>query len=532
MIPSITYQSQLGFPGLSIITFTPLLGALVIMFINQERKQLIQITALTFAVISLIFGLYIFTQFSTAGHSMQFVEKYSWIPSLGVSYHLGVDGISILLILLTAMLDAISILSTWKAITERVKEFMICMLILETCIIGVFVSLDLFLFYMFWEVMLVPMYFIIALWGGERRLYSAVKFFIYTLIGSLVMIPGILLIYFNYHQYALQHNLSQLYTFNLLKLYTVPIPMAKQFWIFITLSLGFAIKVPLVPFHTWLPDAHTDAPTAGSVVLAGVLLKVGIYGFLRISIPILPQISRQAVPYIAVVAIIGIVYGAALALAQTDIKRLIAYSSVSHMGFIMLGLFLFNQRGLEGGILQMINHGLSTSALFLIAGLIYERRHTRMIADFGGLYHQLPVFGVLFAIVTFSSIGLPGLNGFVGEFLILLGAFEANAVYAWFLVLGILLGAAYTLWLYQRIMMGKLDNPENQKLKDLDARELVTLIPFIILMFWIGLYPTPWLNVMRPAVETLVVQANRPLDLGASPQIPLAVEKVDTENWF
>jgi NADH-quinone oxidoreductase subunit M len=527
MIPSISYQSQIGFPVLSLITFIPLTGALIIMLIRQERQQLIRVVAMAVSLVDLALVLYMLTLFRTDGHYMQFVEKTAWIPSFGISYHLGVDGISLLLILLTNMLDAISILSTWNAITDRVKEFMICMLILETCVIGVFVSLDLFLFYVFWEVMLVPMYFIIAIWGGGRRLYSAVKFFIYTLIGSLIMIPGILTIYFNYHQYALQHKLVEIYTFNLLKLYQIPMSLAKQFWVFIALSLGFAIKVPMVPFHTWLPDAHSDAPTAGSVILAGVLLKVGVYGFLRISIPILPQLSRQAVPYIAVIAIVGVVYGAKLAMAQSDMKRLIAYSSVSHMGFIMLGLFLFNQRGLEGGVLQMINHGLSTGALFLIVGLLYERRHTRMIADFGGLYHRLPVFGVLFAIVTFSSIGLPGLNGFVGEFLILLGAFEANKIYAWFLVLGILLGASYMLWLYQRVMMGKLDKPENQQLKDLSPREVTTLIPIVILMFWIGLYPSPWLKLMRPAVETIIAQSRRPLDLAAKPQLEQPVEPVN-----
>ncbi len=495
------------------------------MFIRQERKDLIRMIALSVAVVDLLLGLYLITLLRTDGHYMQFVEKVPWIPNLGVSYHLGVDGISLLLILLTSLLDAISILSTWDAITKRVKEFMICMLILETSVIGVFVSLDLFLFYVFWEVMLVPMYFIIAIWGGERKLYSSVKFFIYTLIGSLVMIPGILLIYFNYNQYAIQHKLAELYTFNLLKLYLVPMAQSEQFWVFIALSLGFAIKVPMVPFHTWLPDAHTDAPTAGSVILAGVLLKVGTYGFLRIAIPILPQTARQAAPYIAVAAIVGIVYGAKLALSQVDMKRLIAYSSVSHMGFVMLGIFLFNQRGLEGGVLQMINHGLSTGALFLIVGLLYERRHTRMIGDFGGLYRQIPVFGVFYAIVTFSSVGLPGLNGFVGEFLILMGAFEVSMVYAGFIGLGILLGAAYMLWLYQRVMLGKLDNPENEKLPDLNSRELATLIPIVILMFWIGLYPSPWLKVIRPAVKTLVTQAQRPLDLTAKPQPELLVEK-------
>jgi NADH-quinone oxidoreductase subunit M len=525
MIPCIDYQSQIGFPVLSWVTFIPLIGALIIMLIKPERQQFIRKVALSVALVDLLLGLYMFSLLRIDGHYMQFVEHVPWIPSFGISYYLGVDGISLLLILLTNLLGVISLLSTWSAITERVKEFMIFMLILETSVIGVFVSLDLFLFYLFWEVMLVPLYFIIAIWGGGRKLYSAVNFFIYTLIGSLIMIPGLLIIYFNYHQYALQHNLVELYTFNLLKLYVVPMAEAKQFWVFIALAIGFAIKVPMVPFHTWLPDAHSDAPTAGSVILAGVLLKVGTYGFLRILIPILPQLSQQAVPYIAIAAIVGIIYGAKLAMAQSDMKRLIAYSSVSHMGFIMLGIFLFNQRGLEGGVLQMINHGLSTGALFLVVGLLYERRHTRTISDFGGLYQQLPVLGVLYAIITFSAAGLPGLNGFVGEFLILLGAFEANKVYAWFLVLGILLGAAYIIWLYQRVMLGKLDNPENQKLKDLSPRELVTLMPIIILMFWIGLYPSPWLRIMRPAIETLVTQVHRPLDLAASPQPELLLKK-------
>ncbi|MBI5788524.1 MAG: NADH-quinone oxidoreductase subunit M [Candidatus Schekmanbacteria bacterium] len=499
-----SFQQQIGYPILSMIVFLPLLGILGMFFIPRHKEEIIRRYTFGVMFLDLILVVKLFAYFDSNTAQMQFVEQIPWIDLLGVSYHLGIDGISLLLLFLTTFLGTISVLSAWKAIKERVKDFMVCMLLLQVGVLGVFASLDLFLFYIFWEVMLIPMYFIIGIWGGERRLYSAIKFFIYTLSGSLVMILGILAIYFNYHEYALVNNITPAYSFNLLELYKIPIESHKQLWIFVCLFFGFAVKVPVFPLHTWLPDAHTEAPTAGSVILAGTLLKLGVYGFLRVSIPILPHASHQAVPVIMVLSVAGIIYGAKVAMAQTDMKKLIAYSSVSHLGFVTLGIFLFNQRGMEGGVLQMFNHGLSTGALFLLVGLLYERRHTRQISEFGGLSKQLPVFAVFYAVATFSSIGMPGLNGFIGEIFILIGAFQSNKIYAAFLVAGIVLGAAYMLWLFQRIMFGGLDNPENSQLADLSKREFATLIPIVILMFWIGLYPTPFLKIIHPAAENLL----------------------------
>jgi NADH-quinone oxidoreductase subunit M len=378
------------------------------------------------------------------------------------------------------------------------------MLILQSGILGVFTALDIFLFYLFWEIMLVPMYFLIGLWGGPRRLYATIKFFLYTLFGSLVLIIGFLAIYFNYHQYALAHALEPSFTFDLLQLYRVPIPQDRQFWIFLALFVGFAIKVPMVPFHTWLPDAHVEAPTAASVILAGVLLKMGSYGFVRFSLPLLPLASRDFVPFIAVLAIIGILYGAVVAMAQEDIKKIVAYSSVSHMGFIMLGMFALNREGLQGSVLQMVNHGLCSGALFLLVGLIYERRHTRLINEFGGLSKQLPVFTLIYTIVTLASIGFPGLNSFVGELFILVGSYRVNMLYAALATLGVLVGAFYMLWLYQRLMLGKITNTENAQLLDLSFREKATLVPIVVFILWIGLYPTPFLRITKPSVESLL----------------------------
>jgi len=410
---------------------------------------------------------------------------------------MGIDGISLFLILLTTFLTVVSILSSWTAVREKVKGFMISMLLLETGMIGVFVALDLFLFYVFWEAMLIPMYFLIGIWGGPRKIYATIKFVLFTLFGSLLMLVAIIVLYF------LQHSYTGVYTFNLLEMYKVVLPYGSQFWLFYAFALAFAIKVPLFPFHTWLPDAHVEAPTAGSVILAGVLLKMGTYGFLRFCLPLFPDAYQSAIPLISILALIGIIYGAMVAMVQKDVKSLVAYSSVSHLGFVMLGLFALNVQSVQGGILQMINHGISTGALFLLVGMIYERRHSRLIDDFGGVAKVMPVFAGFFMIVTLSSIGLPGTNGFIGEFLIILGAFKSNMVYAILAALGVILAAIYMLWMYQRVFFGKVDKPANEKLLDLNLREKLILVPLVILIFWIGLYPKPYLSKMEKSVTSL-----------------------------
>ncbi len=490
---------------LSIILFAPLLGMGILIFMPGENKNAIRWwgNIVLFADFLLSLPLvFWFTSEPAKEGLFKFVEKHDWIPSIGAQYHLGIDGISFLLIMLTTVLGFISVLSSWSSIQDRVKEYYAMFMLLQVGMLGVFMSLDIFLFYVFWEVMLVPMYFIIGVWGGPRKLYAAIKFFLYTLAGSVLMLLGILALYFQYH------TDTGTYTFSLYDLthHANAWPLGLQIWVFAAFAIGFAIKVPMFPFHTWLPDAHVEAPTAGSVILAGVLLKMGTYGFIRFSLPLLPQASSdpRVVKVMVYLSIIGIVYGALVSLMQRDMKKLIAYSSVSHLGFCTLGIFALNPHGLEGSVIQQINHGISTGALFLIVGLIYERRHTREIKEFGGISNVMPVYATLFMIVMLSSVGLPLLNGFIGEFTILQGAFEANWRWAAWAVSGIVLGAAYMLWLYQRTMFGPVDNPKNQELKDLNFREIMTLVPLIIWAFWIGLYPKPYFDVLREPVKAIV----------------------------
>lgn len=497
---------------LSLITYLPLLGAAIIaFFVPRNDHRVVKAVATVCTVLTFALSLVILKNFDGSTHKLQLVEYANWIPSLGVSYFLGVDGISILLILLTTLLSILVVVCSYSQVEENQKAYYICLLFLETGMLGVFMAMDFFLFYIFWEIMLVPMYFLIGVWGHGRRLYSAIKFFLYTLFGSVFMLLGILALYF--------FNANGDYgsgkaTFNVMELiHNVRVPvqplflgLSAQDLVFLALFLGFAIKVPMFPFHTWLPDAHTDAPTAGSVILAGVLLKMGTYGFIRFSLPLLPVASEHLLGFVAVLSIIGILYGALVAMAQRDMKRLIAYSSVSHMGFLMLGIFALNTPGVTGGILQMINHGVTTGALFLLVGIIYERRHTREIAAFQGLATSIPIFAIFFGITMFSSIGLPALNGFVGEFLILVGMFHTNVTYASFAVLGIVLGAAYMLWLFQRTMFGSPTTPENMNMRDMTGREIGYLLPLIILMFWIGLYPRPYLDLMEPTVKHYVTK--------------------------
>jgi NADH-quinone oxidoreductase subunit M len=396
----------------------------------------------------------------------------------------------------------IAILSSWNAITERVKEYYIFLLILQTGMLGAFMALDFLLFFLFWEVMLVPMYFLIGIWGSANRLYSAIKFFLYTLVGSVVMLLGILALYFYNHQ------VTGVYTFDVTQFHKLNIPADLQWWVFIAFFLGFAIKVPMFPFHTWLPDAHTDAPTAGSVILAAVLLKMGTYGFIRFSLPILPDATKVFTPFVALLCIVGIVYGALVALAQKDWKRLVAYSSVSHMAMVMLGMFALNPVGITGSIVQQLNHGISTGALFLLVGVVYERRHTREISEYGGLSKVMPIYAAVFLLMTMSSIGLPTLNGFIGEFLILQGAFAHSIMWAAFAASGVVLGAAYMLYLYQRTMFGKVENPKNEKLPDLSLREFATFAPLIVLAVWIGLYPKPFLDRLQTSVQHVVLRVS------------------------
>ena len=488
-------------PILTIVTFLPLLGAIALLFINGEKQERIKRVALAIAVVDFIISLPLFILFKSDTSDFQFVQNVPWIKEFGISYHVGIDGISLFLFLLTSFLSLICILASWN-IKDRIKEYMIAMLILQTGMLGVFISLDLFLFYMFWELMLIPMYLIIGVWGGPRRIYATIKFFVYTMAGSVLMLIAILFLYF------MHYNATGEYTFDLLKIYNLDIPLGAQFWLFLAFFFAFAIKVPMFPFHTWLPDAHVEAPTAGSVILAGVLLKMGTYGFVRFSLPLFPYASHQFVPLITWLAVAGIIYGALVAMVQEDLKKLVAYSSVSHLGFVILGIFVFNIQGMEGGILQMINHGLSTGALFLIVGMLYERGHTRMIADYGGVTKKMPIFAIFFMVMTLSSIGLPGLNGFVGEFLVLLGTFKSNVLIAVIATTGVVLSACYMLWMFQRVMFNKTTNPENSKLKDINRRELAQLLPITILVFWIGIYPKPILSRMDVSVNHLLTQVD------------------------
>jgi NADH-quinone oxidoreductase subunit M len=491
-----TVQSHL----LSLILLTPLAGAAVLLIVDRRREYAIRWLATLFSGLGFLGSVPLWFRYDPQGAPWQFTERATWIPSIGATYLLGVDGFSVLLVLLTTLMGFITVLSSWNAITERAKEYYICLLVLQAAMLGTFLALDALLFFLFWEVMLVPMYLLIGIWGGGRRLYSAIKFFLYTLAGSVVMLLGILAIYF----YA--HESTGVYSFDITGFHQLALPLARQKWIFLALFVGFAVKVPMLPFHTWLPDAHTDAPTAGSVLLAAVLLKMGTYGFVRFSLPILPEASRAFIPMVAALSIVAIVYGALLALAQTDWKRLVAYSSVSHMGMITLGLFAITPAALSGSLLQQINHGISTGALFLIVGLVYERRQTREISAFGGLSSVMPVFAVLFLLMTLSSIGLPGLNGFVGEILILQGVFVAHRWWAAAAASGMVLGAAYMLWLYQRTMFGKIGEPANAAMGDLTFRELSTLVPLAVLAVWIGLYPAPFLLRLEPTMARVITR--------------------------
>ncbi len=489
---------------LTAVTFFPLVGVVILLLINKERKDLIRWVAVITALVTFLLSLGMLAQFDAGDPNMQLVVRAPWIEigsTWQIDFQLGVDGMSVLLVLLTTLLTPIAIFASWRAVEERVKEYMIFFLLLEVGMTGVFVALNLFLFYIFWEFTLVPMYFLIGIWGGPRRIYAAIKFFLYTMAGSILMLLAI--IWLGIHQGSFDFT-------ELVRMGGIPLDIQR--WLFLAFAAAFAIKVPMWPLHSWLPDAHVEAPTAGSVILAGVLLKLGTYGFLRFNLGLFPDAANYFAPTIAVLAVIGIIYGALVSYPQSDVKKLVAYSSVSHLGFVMLGLFALNNQGIQGAILQMVNHGISTGALFLLVGMVYERRHTREMSEFGGLWKVMPIFGTLTLIVTLSSMGLPGLNGFVGEFTILLGAFGSEAlgspVYAILAAVGVILAAVYLLSMFQKIFLGMLDNPKNEGLKDLDWREIVVLVPLLILIFWIGLYPRPFFSLMNASVDQLATALN------------------------
>lgn len=487
-----------GIHPLLLVTFFPLAGVLFITFFREEQKGAIRWTALITSLITFGLSLMVLAGFKTANPDIQMELRIPWvnISGLPIDFHVGVDGISLLMVLLTTLLSSVAILSTWTAVQDRVKSFMQVFLLLETGMLGVFISLDLVLFYIFWEFTLIPMYFLIGIWGGERRLYASFKFFLFTMAGSLIMLLAILYIGLTAHTFDWT-ELSQLWA----------LFIPAQTWLFLAFALAFAIKVPMFPLHTWLPDAHVEAPTAGSVILAGVLLKMGAYGFLRFNLPLFPQAAVQLAPWMAVLAVIGIIYGALVAFAQKDVKKLVAYSSVSHMGFVMLGIFAFTPQALSGSVLQMVNHGISTGGLFLIVGMLYERRHTRLLADFGGLWKVVPILSALTLIVVLSSAGLPGTNGFIGEFTILLGSFGSSILKSpWFgglAALGVILAAVYLLTMFEKVFLGPISAEENLNLKDMSIREVLTLLPLIILIFWIGLYPAFFYSLINPTVEKL-----------------------------
>src|SRR6266704_1316234 len=484
---------------LSIILFAPLAGMLVLLLIPSSSKTAIKLWANLVGFACFLISVPLATRFDKSVAGYQMIERADWIPSLGAKYMVGVDGISLLLVMLTTVISFLSILSSWNAIEDRLKEYYAMFLLLETGMIGVFLSLDFFLFYVFWELVLVPMYFIIGVWGGPRKLYAAIKFFLYTLSGSVLMLLGILTLYFQYYEQF------GVYTFEIAELMKLNLPLLLQQWVFWSFFIGFAIKVPMFPFHTWLPDAHVEAPTAGSVILASVLLKMGTYGFLRFSLPLLPETAKdpKIVNCMALLSIIGIVYGALASLMQKDWKKLVAYSSVSHLGFCTLGIFTLNPMGIAGSILQQINHGISTGMLFLIVGIVYERRPAREISEYGGLLKVMPVFTIIFLLAALSSMGMPPLNGFIGELTILGGAYQMSFNWAFWGAVGIALGAAYLLWLFQRTMLGEVKET-NALLKDLSWREIAVFAPLIVWAFWIGLNPQPYFRVLERPVAQIV----------------------------
>ncbi len=495
---------------LTYLLFTPVAGAIILLFFSKEKENAIRWFGLIISLAAFIVSLIIYFNFDLTKSGFQFIHQFKWIEKLNIFYKVGIDGLSLLLLMLTTFLTPLTLLSSWSGIKKRVKEFTFFMLMLEAGMLGVFISVDLFLFYIFWEAMLIPMYFIIGIWGGEQRIYASVKFFLYTMFGSLLMLVAIIWIAV-YASTSLGH-----FTTDLTELYKVG-PTIKeniQNWMFVAFAFSFAIKVPLFPLHTWLPDAHVQAPTAGSVILAGVLLKMGTYGLLRFCLPLFPQAAMKFAPYISTLAVIGIIYGALVAMVQKDMKKLVAYSSVAHLGFVVLGIFAMTQEAVQGAVIQMVNHGLSTGALFLLVGMIYERTHTREISEYGGIARIVPFFAFALLFASLSSIGLPGLNGFVGEFLILLGAFKSPVLGSWWFTIfaasGVIFAAVYLLWMYQRVAFGEVKNPKMNSLTDMNKREMLVLIPIFIFIVWIGIYPSTFLKLSEKTTSKIIEQVYVP----------------------
>jgi NADH-quinone oxidoreductase subunit M len=486
---------------LSVTIFLPTAGAVLLLFVGNRdgrRDGVVRRVALAVSLATFAATLALWRGFDPAGPDFQFVERAAWIPAFGIDYFLGIDGISLLLIVLTGFLTPLALLSSWGSVKKKVKEFSIFMLLLETAMLGVFAALDMFLFYVFWDIVLIPMYFLIGIWGYERRIYAAIKFILFTMAGSVLMLIAIIGL-------AVTHaTVTGAYSFDLLKLYELPLAPAAQTWFFLAFTLAFAIKVPLFPLHTWLPDAHVEAPTAGSVILAGVLLKMGTYGLVRFAFPLFPDAALEFAPYLAVLSVVGIVYGALVAMVQPDMKKLVAYSSVSHLGFVVLGICALNVQAVEGAVYQMLAHGISTGGLFLCVGMLSDRRHTRLISEFGGLKIVIPQYVAALFLITLSSIGLPGLNGFIGEFLILVGTYRWDWRFAAVAATGVILSAVYMLWMIQRVNYGENANPKNQKLPDLLPHEWATVVPTIAVAVVMGLAPNLFLAPMEPAVERIV----------------------------
>jgi NADH-quinone oxidoreductase subunit M len=495
---------------LSWIVFLPLVGVLALLVLPRLTNAMVRGITVGILLLDFLLSLRLLQGFETIA-GMQFVEKVDWVPQFGISYWLGVDGISLWLVLLTTFLGPVIVLSTYSAVKERVREFMVFFLALQTAMLGTFCAQDLVLFYIFWESVLLPMALMIGIWGGQRRLYATFKFVLYTMVGSVLMLVAVMYLY------------GKAGSFSIEAIRQLSLGATEQAWLFGAFTLAFAIKVPVFPLHTWLPDAHVEAPTAGSVVLAGVMLKMGTYGLIRFSIPLFPLAVERFAPVLAVLAVIGIVYGALVAMVQKDVKKLVAYSSVSHLGFVVLGLFAMTSESVAGALYVMLAHGLSTGALFLLVGVIYERRHTRQISDFGGLAHVMPMFTVAFMLATLASIGLPGMSGFVGEFLVLVGSFTSTSlasaeIFAAIAATGVVFGAVYMLWMVQRVFFGPVTHDENKGLSDMSLREIVVMVPLVILMFWMGLFPQPWLSRMEPSIDLLLRQHEQ--SVSAPAQVP------------